>query len=190
MFGHSSYCCIAWCGNNGRTCKKLGTKFFQVPHETTDSMEATAPPCGADPMKATAPSCSAASSFRPKGLSTAAHDSMEVTAPPCGADPMEATAPSFSSPLEFRPVTPSTWSSSEPVGACTSTPPLRSFASRQKGIIRLLQAKVSRYRKTIARLRKQEKNMLRSASEALDIICPHVTDDVLWCFTYCQAMLN
>ncbi|KAM7291489.1 fat-like cadherin-related tumor suppressor homolog isoform X2 [Ixodes scapularis] len=73
-----------------------------------DSMEVTAPPCGADPMEATAPSCSAASSFRPKEPSTAAHDSMEVTAPPCGADPMEATAPSCSAASSFRPEEPST----------------------------------------------------------------------------------
>ncbi|KAM7314098.1 uncharacterized protein ISCGN_003883 [Ixodes scapularis] len=103
---------------------------------------------------------------------------MEATASPCGADSTEATAPSCSSPLDFRPVTPSTWSSSEPVGACTSTPPLRSSAPRPKDIIRRLQAKVSKYRKTIARLRKQEKNMPRSAAEALNIIRPHVTDEV------------
>ncbi|XP_042143149.1 uncharacterized protein LOC121833707 [Ixodes scapularis] len=119
-----------------------------------------------------------ASSFRPEEPSTAAHDSMEATASPCGADSTEATAPSCSSPLDFRPVTPSTWSSSEPVGACTSTPPLRSSAPRPKDIIRRLQAKVSKYRKTIARLRKQEKNMPRSAAEALNIIRPHVTDEV------------
>ncbi|XP_042142953.1 uncharacterized protein LOC115321961 [Ixodes scapularis] len=143
-----------------------------------DSMEATPPPCGVDPIEASAPSCGAASSFRPKEPSTAAHDSMEATASPCGADSTEATAPSCSWPLDFRPVTPSTWSSSEPVGACTSTPPLRSSAPRPKDIIRRLQAKVSKYRKTIARLRKQEKNMPRSAAEALNIIRPHVTDEV------------
>ncbi|XP_042143062.1 proteoglycan 4-like [Ixodes scapularis] len=137
-----------------------------------DSMGPTIPPCGADPMEATA------SSFRPEEPSTAAHDSMEATASPCGADSTEATAPSCSSPLDFRSVTPSTWSSSEPVGACTSTPPLRSSAPRPKDIIRRLQAKVSKYRKTIARLRKQEKNMPRSAAEALNIIRPHVTDEV------------
>ncbi|KAM7296920.1 uncharacterized protein ISCGN_022075 [Ixodes scapularis] len=164
-----------------------------------DSMEVTPPACSVDPMEASAPSCGAAcsfrpeepstaahdpmeataSSFRPEEPSTAAHDSMEATASPCGADSTEATAPSCSSPLDFRPVTPSTWSSSEPVGACTSTPPLRSSAPRPKDIIRRLQAKVSKYRKTIARLRKQEKNMPRSAAEALNIIRPHVTDEKL-----------
>ncbi|KAM7281803.1 uncharacterized protein ISCGN_001964 [Ixodes scapularis] len=164
-----------------------------------DSMEVTPPACSVDPMEASAPSCGAAcsfrpeepstaahdpmeataSSFRPEEPSTAAHDSMEATASPCGADSTEATAPSCSSPLDFRPVTPSTWSSSEPVGACTSTPPLRSSAPRPKDIIRRLQAKVSKYRKTIARLRKQEKNMPRSAAEALNIIRPHVTDKKL-----------
>ncbi|KAM7309512.1 hypothetical protein ISCGN_006519 [Ixodes scapularis] len=164
-----------------------------------DSMEVTPPACSVDPMEASAPSCGAAcsfrpeepstaahdpmeataSSFRPEEPSTAAHDSMEATASPCGADSTEATAPSCSSPLDFRPVTPSTWSSSEPVGACTSTPPLRSSAPRPTDIMRRLQAKVSKYRKTIARLRKQEKNMPRSAAEALNIIRPHVTDEKL-----------
>ncbi|KAM7295779.1 vegetative cell wall protein gp1-like [Ixodes scapularis] len=33
MFGYGSYCCVAWCGNNGRTRKKPGTKFFRVPRD-------------------------------------------------------------------------------------------------------------------------------------------------------------
>ncbi|XP_040359597.2 uncharacterized protein LOC121047935 [Ixodes scapularis] len=59
----------------------------------------------------------------------------------------------------------------------TSRPPLHSFASRPKDIIKRLQVKVSKYPKTIARLRKQEENMPPSASEGLGIILSHVTDE-------------
>ncbi|KAG0443657.1 hypothetical protein HPB47_014670 [Ixodes persulcatus] len=31
LFDYGSYCCVAWCGNNGRTRKKPGIKFFRVP---------------------------------------------------------------------------------------------------------------------------------------------------------------
>ncbi|KAM7313996.1 hypothetical protein ISCGN_003781 [Ixodes scapularis] len=34
MPSYGSYCCVAWCSNNGRTCKKPGTKFFRVPRDS------------------------------------------------------------------------------------------------------------------------------------------------------------
>ncbi|CAN7982032.1 unnamed protein product [Ixodes pacificus] len=30
---YGSYCCVAWCKNNGKTHKKPGTKFFRIPRD-------------------------------------------------------------------------------------------------------------------------------------------------------------
>ncbi|KAG0425029.1 hypothetical protein HPB47_027773, partial [Ixodes persulcatus] len=98
MPSYGSYCCVAWCGNNGRTCKKPGTKFFRF-HGTAAISRA-------------------------------------------------------------------------------STPSFRKSAVRTKDVIKRLQAKVSRYRKAITRLRKQEQKAPQTATEALDMICPHVTEEV------------
>ncbi|CAN8021142.1 unnamed protein product [Ixodes persulcatus] len=32
MPSYGSYCCVAWCGNNGRTCKKPGTMLHSPVH--------------------------------------------------------------------------------------------------------------------------------------------------------------
>ncbi|KAG0435549.1 hypothetical protein HPB47_018420 [Ixodes persulcatus] len=59
-----------------------------------------------------------------------------------------------------------------------STPSFRKSAVRPKDVIKRLQAKVSRYRKAITRLRKQEQKAPRTATEALAMIRPHVTEEI------------
>ncbi|KAG0415231.1 hypothetical protein HPB47_007601, partial [Ixodes persulcatus] len=52
---------------------------------------------------------------------------------------------------------------------CGSIPSSSKYYSRQpKDVIRRLQAKLSAYRKTVLRLRKQQKQVPRNASEALE----------------------
>ncbi|KAG0428393.1 hypothetical protein HPB47_024626, partial [Ixodes persulcatus] len=59
-----------------------------------------------------------------------------------------------------------------------STPSFRKSAVRPKDVIKRLQAKVSRYRKAITRLRKQEQKAPQTATEALAMIRPHATEEV------------
>lgn len=49
---------------------------------------------------------------------------------------------------------------------------------QSKDTIRRLQAKVSKYRKALARWRKQQQKAPRSTSEALDMVRPHVSEEV------------
>ncbi|KAM7282946.1 uncharacterized protein ISCGN_000143 [Ixodes scapularis] len=69
---------------------------------------------------------------------------------------------------------------SESSGTCSgrSTPASAKLSRRPRDVIKRLQAKVSSYRKTISRLRKQQKQMPQTAAEALEMVRPFVTDEV------------
>lgn len=59
-----------------------------------------------------------------------------------------------------------------------STPSFRKSAVRPKDVIKRLLAKVSCYRKAITRLQKQKQKAPQTATEALAMIRPHVTEEV------------
>ncbi|XP_042150239.1 uncharacterized protein LOC121838209 [Ixodes scapularis] len=105
---------------------------------------------------------------QPVTLSRAAHDLVQASS-------------SYGTPSDLSPVTPFSSASSESAEASisrASTPSFRKSAVRPKDVIKRLQAKVSRYRKAITRLRKQEQKAPQTATEALAMIRPHVTEEV------------
>ncbi|XP_029835193.3 uncharacterized protein LOC115319385 isoform X1 [Ixodes scapularis] len=101
--------------------------------------------------------------------STAAHEQMPVSSSP--DELFDHSAPSTPS---------SSGSRSELPGACSgrSTPSSTKCTRRLRDIIKHLRAKVSSYRKTIARLRKEQKQMPRSVLEALEMVRPFVSEQV------------
>ncbi|KAG0437365.1 hypothetical protein HPB47_017476, partial [Ixodes persulcatus] len=58
----------------------------------------------------------------------------------------------------------------------TSASAVCNSAIKSKDTIKRLQAKVSKYRKALARLRKQQQKAPRTTSEALDMVRPHVSE--------------
>lgn len=65
-----------------------------------------------------------------------------------------------------------------------STPAASKYYTRKPtDVIRRLQAKLSAYRKAISRLRKQQKQMPRNSSEALEMVRPFVSEDVFQLLT-------
>ncbi|KAM7281421.1 uncharacterized protein ISCGN_006203, partial [Ixodes scapularis] len=108
------------------------------------------------------------SDSQPVTLSRAAHDLVQASA-------------SYGAPSDLSPVTPFSSASSESAEASisrASTPSFRKSAVRPKDVIKRLQAKVSRYRKAATRLRKQEQEVPQTATKALAMIRPHVTEEV------------
>ncbi|XP_040079452.1 uncharacterized protein LOC115311959 [Ixodes scapularis] len=57
-------------------------------------------------------------------------------------------------------------------------PVFRKLTKRPEDVIKRLQARISSYRKAIARLRKQQLKTPQTASQALEIIRPHVSEEV------------
>ncbi|KAM7294056.1 putative endosomal membrane protein EMP70 [Ixodes scapularis] len=101
------------------------------------------------------------SDSQPVTLSRAAHDLAE-------ASTWHGT-PSYSQLV--------TLSRAAPAISRASTPSFRKSAVRPKDVITRLQAKVSSYRKAATRLRKQEQKVPQTATEALAMIRPHVTEE-------------
>ncbi|KAM7304375.1 uncharacterized protein ISCGN_014275 [Ixodes scapularis] len=58
-------------------------------------------------------------------------------------------------------------------------PVCRKLTKRPEDVIKRLQARISSYRKTIARLRKQQLKTPQTASQALEIIRPHVSEEMM-----------
>ncbi|XP_042147126.1 uncharacterized protein LOC121836326 isoform X9 [Ixodes scapularis] len=123
--------------------------------------------------------------------SAAAHEQPMATSP-CGIS-LEGTSASHSiaaceqmgmasSPGQLldHSTPPSSVGYSESSGTCSgrSTPASAKLSRRPRDVIKRLQAKFSSYRKTISRLRKQQKQMPQTAAEALEMVRPFVTEEV------------
>ncbi|XP_040073450.1 uncharacterized protein LOC115331535, partial [Ixodes scapularis] len=64
-----------------------------------------------------------------------------------------------------------------PAGSNHPAPVCRKLMKRPEDVMKRLQARISSYRKTIARLRKQQLKTPLTASQALEIIRPHVSEE-------------
>ncbi|XP_040067110.2 uncharacterized protein LOC120840588 [Ixodes scapularis] len=229
---YGSYCCVAWCENNGKTHKKPGTKFFRIPRDARSKAWLDYAKRydlfgkSASQLYATYRVCSdhfTAKDFMDPGQTTLVRSAVPTVRPPInGASaigPTQATSssgpflqcssvaasravldqaepdrlqnsplPCSSAIMHSAVLDPSQATSSSGLfaGHCGPgqhsgpnhpAPVCRKLTKRPEGVIKRLQARISSYRKTIARQRKQQLKTPQTASQALEIFRPHVSEE-------------
>ncbi|CAN7937789.1 unnamed protein product, partial [Ixodes hexagonus] len=182
-----SYCCVSWCQNNGKTNKKPGTKFFRFPRDSRSKAWldyakrndlAGKPASQLYASYRVSSDHFAAKDFMDPGHTRLTRSAVPTVRPPtnwiyCGS-PSPCSSPSLLCLIcilfQTQPRQPS-------LAHRLSTSACRKPMRRPEDVIKRLQVKISSYKKTIARLRKQEQKTPKTASEALETIRPHVSEE-------------